>query len=95
MNESNDIMSRPYAEFLEQFLAELAQYGDVDCMAVEVRLPDRSVLTGYYEATAEDKALFAHHLSSDAMFDELEANGTWLRDVVDGADEDGADVETL
>ena len=87
MDESKDILNQPYAEFLEQFLTELAHYGDVDCMAVEVRLPDRRVLTGYYEATAEDKALFAHHLQSDAMFDELEANGAWLRDVVDG-DED-------
>lgn len=87
MDENEDILSRPYAQFLEDFLRELNDL-DVECIGVCVLTQDRRALMGFYEATPSDKALMAHHISTDAMFDQLEQNGAWLRDVVADAEDE-------
>lgn len=84
--EDDDILKQPYAEFLESFIRELSALS-VRSIGVCVMTEDGTALTGYYDADPSDKALFAHHFSTDAMFDQLEANGAWLREVVEEADE--------
>ena len=82
-----DITAKPYAEYLEEALRFLAE-NEPRSFAFAVMLPDGAVAVSYYEATPFDKALFAHTMQSDAMMDEIEANASWLRDVVDNAEDD-------
>ena len=93
MAEASDITEKFYARFLEKLLGELVER-DVACIAVAVRDEDGTISTGYCEASAFDKAMFAHVIQSDAMWDELEANAGLIRDMVEDADAwDDADGE--
>lgn len=49
---------------------------------------DRVVLTGYYNADAQDKAIFAHNLNADAMLDVVCANADVVKRAIEEADED-------
>ena len=81
-----DFNNLPYAGFLEEFVRELV---DLDPVSIGVCaiLSDGRVLTGYHDASPQDKAMFAYHMRSDAMFDELENNAEWLRSIINGDDE--------
>ena len=87
MNEDNDITKKFYARFLEHFLGDLVKM-DVASIGIAVKTTDGSVTTGYCEADAFDKAMFAHLFQSDAMWDELEANAGLIREMVEDAEDD-------
>jgi len=90
--DTPDFTAVPCAGFLEDFVRELVENDpNPKSIGVCVRLADGRVLTGYYNANITDKALFAHHIQSDALFDQLEANADWLAECVEeaeGFDED-------
>jgi len=96
-NDIPDLASMPCAGFLEDFVRELAERDlNPQSIGVCVRLSDGCVLTGYYQASPDDKALFAHHIQSDALFDEIEASAGWLAECIaeaDDEDEDGEDED--
>lgn len=53
---------------------------------------DGLALTGYYNADAQDKAVFAHNLNADAMLDVVLNNIDKVRDALEDIDgEDGND----
>lgn len=56
--------------------------------AIITQSEDRLVLTGYYNADAQDKAIFAHNLNADAMLDVVCANADVVKQAIEEVDED-------
>lgn len=49
-----------------------------------------NTLTGYYNANARDKAVFAHHIQSEIVLDIIKANAAEIKAMMEGVD-DGTD----
>jgi len=84
--EQPDFSNVSCAGFLEDLVKELIEKNPVG-IAVQAKLPDGKILQGDWEVSPWDKALFAHQLQCDAIFAEIEANGDWLRSIVDDDEE--------
>ena len=56
--------------------------------AIITQSEDRMVLTGYYNADAQDKAIFAHNLNADAMLDIVCNNADIVKQAIEEVDED-------
>lgn len=69
----DDITKKPYAAWLEDALKTVVETG-AKKMCVAAILPNGEVFTGYYNADATDKALFAHNIQSDVTMDIIMAN---------------------
>ena len=69
-------------EWLEASLGQLVEAQPVTAAIVAIR-PDGNVLTGYYNADAQDKAIFAHNINADAMLDTVLNNIDQVRDALD------------
>ena len=52
------------------------------------RSPDGDVFTGYYNADATDKALFAHNIQSDVTMDIIKANIDTIKKAMEDNDGD-------
>lgn len=52
------------------------------CMVLVAKLESEEVLTAYYNADAEDKAVFAHHIQSDVTMDIIENNIDRIRELL-------------
>ena len=83
MDGENDITKLPFAGYLEEAIHDLAEIKP-ESIAILATLPSGEVYASWYNASAFDKALYAHMMQTQAMRDELEANSDWLRQVVDG-----------
>ena len=60
-------------------------YIDPCCICFAATKADGTVFTGYYNADATDKAVFAHNIQSDIVMDIIKANA----DTISGILEDG------
>lgn len=92
---AEDIREKFYAKYLEGIIGTMAGL-PVASLAIVFKTEDGSITTSYCEADSFDKAMFAHLIQSDAMWDELEANAGLIREMVDeaeGYDEDDVDDE--
>lgn len=68
-----DITKQPYAAWLEESLKFIAGF-EPACLCIAATSPDGDTFTGYYNADATDKAVFAHHINSDVVMDIIKAN---------------------
>lgn len=68
-----DITKQPYAAWLEESLKIIAGF-EPACLCIAATSPDGDNFTGYYNADATDKAVFAHHINSDVVMDIVRAN---------------------
>ena len=57
-----------YAEWLEDTIKEIAE-SQPNAIGVCAILPDRKVLTGYFDCGHQDKAVMGYHMTSDAIMD--------------------------
>lgn len=80
----DDITKQPYAKWLEESIATIAGI-DPCCICFAAIKADGTVFTGYYNADATDKAVFAHNIQSDIVMDIIKANA----DTISGILEDG------
>lgn len=69
----DDITKQPYAKWLEESIATIAGL-DPCCICFAATKADGTVFTGYYNADATDKAVFAHNIRSDIVMDIIKAN---------------------
>lgn len=69
----DDITKKPYTAWLEEAIRTIMETG-TEKMCFAAILPDGDVITGYYNADATDKALFAHNIQSDVTMDTIKAN---------------------
>lgn len=64
----NDITKQPYSKWLEESLKVISEFKPA-CLCIAATSPDGETFTGYYNADATDKAVFAHHIQSDVTMD--------------------------
>lgn len=69
----SDITSQPWAEWLENSLETVMDI-EPECLCIVAKKPDGAVFTGYYNADATDKTVFAHNIQSDVTMDIIRAN---------------------
>ena len=81
---ADDITKQPYAKWREESIATIAVL-DPCCICLAATKEDGTVFTGYYNANATDKAVFAHNIQSDIVMDIIKANS----DTISGILEDG------
>lgn len=75
MNEhSNDILEKPYAEWLEEALRRISMM-PMRALVIIGITEDGDTYNDYYNATLGDKLLISGLIQQDAMLDTLEANG--------------------
>ena len=82
----NEISETPYAEWLEESIKTIFEQNP-DRIAICATLSDGDTLTAYYNCCAEDKAIFSHHINSDAMLDVVLANIDIIKEELDKCDE--------
>lgn len=84
--------NQEFASWLEASLKELFQQDatrKIDSACVIARCADGYVLTGYYRADVQDKAIFAHNIHADAMLDVVLNNINRVREALEeDADDD-------
>lgn len=83
-----DFENVPFAEWVEG-LARSAFELKPAKMAFVATLTNGETKTAYYNAYAEDKAVFAHHIQSDVVMDIVIANADILREAMEGDDGEG------
>ena len=71
--KSEDITKLPYAPWLEEAIRTLAEH-DVRSACIVATIDDGDTMTGYWNADAQDKAIFAHNIQSDIILDTVPQN---------------------
>lgn len=77
-----DITKQPYAAWLEESLKVILGV-EPACICIAATLADGTTLTGYYNADATDKAVFAHHINSDVVMDVIKANAEKIKEMLE------------
>lgn len=83
------ITEQEYAAWLEKALQALYKSKPL-AIAIVAKTESGNTLTGYYNADAQDKAVFAHHIQSDIVLDIIKANAAEIKAMMEGVD-DGTD----
>ena len=78
-----DITKQKYSAWLEETLGTMIEIHPTS-LCVAAMAPDRTVLTGYFNADAQDKAVFAHNIQSDVVMDIIESNAESIKQILDG-----------
>ena len=68
-----DIKRQPWAEWMENSMRTIMDIG-AESMCIAGKTPDGTVFTGYYNADATDKAVFAHNIQSDVIMHIIREN---------------------
>lgn len=84
----NDITKQPYSKWLEESLKVIFEFKPA-CLCIAATSPDGETFTGYYNADATDKAVFAHHIQSDVTMDIIRANIATIKAMLEDCDAEG------
>ena len=82
-----DITKAPYAEFLEEAIGYIFE-NKPDKIALAATMPDGDTLTAYYQSDAQDKAIFAHHIYSDAFLEVVKNNIGEIKEALEELEEE-------
>lgn len=80
------IEDAPYAEWLEDGIKTIF-HGKPVCIALVATLESGETVTGYYNADAQDKAVFAHHIQSDVTLDIIANNAGFVRAMLEESED--------
>ena len=83
----DDITKQPYAKWLEESIATIAGI-DPCCICFAAKKAGGTVFTGYYNADATDKAVFAQNIQSDVTMDIIRNNAGMIKSILSEADEE-------
>ena len=72
------ITNEVYAAWLEESL-QLIYKAKPKAIAIAAVTETGETVTGYYNADAQDKAVFAHHIQSDIVLDIIRANAAEIK----------------
>ena len=75
--KSEDVTKLPYAPWLEDTIREMTEH-DVQSICIAVKV-DGDTMTGYWNADAQDKAMFAAAIQSDIVLDIVEQNADAIK----------------
>ena len=79
----DDITKQPYAVWLEESLKVILGV-EPACICIAATSADGTTFTGYYNADATDKAVFAHHIQSDVVMDIIKNNAEEIKGILEG-----------
>ena len=82
----DDIKNSEYAEWMEVLVKTVFEKKP-KAMGFTALLADGDVLTGYYNANAQDKAVFAHNIQCDIIMDVIEHNAGDIRRMLEDVGE--------
>lgn len=84
----NDITKQPYSKWLEESLKVISEFKPA-YLCIAATSSDGETFTGYYNADATDKAVFAHHIQSDVTMDIIRANIATIKVMLEDCDAGG------
>ena len=76
--KSEDITKLPYAPWLENAIRILTEH-HVHAACIVATVDDGDTMTGYWNADAQDKAIFAHNIQSDIVLDIVKQNADIIK----------------
>ena len=80
-----DINELPYAEWLEKSLQTIVPLKPVS-ICIAATMPNGETFTGYYNADATDKAVFAHNIQADITMDIIRTNVAAIKDMIENGE---------
>lgn len=80
------ITNEAYAAWLEEALQALYK-SNPSAIAIVAKTEAGNTLTGYYNAAAQDKAVFAHHIQSDIVLDIIRANAAEIKAMMEDTED--------
>lgn len=83
--KSEDITKLPYAPWLEDTIREMTEH-EAQSICIAVKVDGCAMLTGYWNADAQDKAIFAHHIQSDIILDIVQQNAGIIKEAMEEGD---------
>lgn len=78
-----DITKQEYSAWLEESLKNVLEFKP-SSICIVATAEDRTTKTGYYNATGQDKAVFAANILSDVVMDIIKANADVIKGILDG-----------
>lgn len=81
-----DIKRQPWAEWMENSMRTIMDIG-AESMCIAGKTPDGTVFTGYYNADATDKAVFAHNIQSDVIMHIIRENIGKIKEMLEENDD--------
>ena len=84
--KSEDITKLLYAPWLENAIRTLTEH-DVRSACIVATVDDGETMTGYWNADAQDKAIFANNIQSDIVLDIVEQNADAIKRAMEEGDE--------
>lgn len=85
--KSEDIAKLPYAPWLENAIRFMTEHNVLSACIVAT-IDGGDTMTGYWNANANDKAVFASNIQSDVMFDVIRNNANAIKQILEDADDD-------
>ena len=76
--KSEDVTKLPYAPWLEKSIRILTEH-NVHSACIVAKVDDGDAMTGYWNADAQDKAIFAHNIQSDIVLDIVQQNADIIK----------------
>lgn len=78
-----DITKQEYSAWLEESLKNVLEFKP-SSICIVATAEDGTTKTGYYNATGQDKAVFAANILSDVVMDIIKANADVIKGILDG-----------
>ena len=87
MSKPDEIKEQPWFEWMEDALRAMYEDSPTSIM-LAARLKSGDTMTAYYNAGPEDIAAMLSHVNGDSIIHIIEVNATYIKDILDKADED-------
>lgn len=78
-----DITKQEYSAWLEESLKTVLEFKPSSICIVATK-EDGTTKTGYYNATGQDKAVFAANILSDVVMDIIKVNADVIKGILEG-----------
>ena len=78
-----DITKQEYSAWLEESLKTVLEFKP-SSICIVATAEDGTTKTGYYNATGQDKAVFAANILSDVVMDIIKGNAWKIKEILDG-----------
>lgn len=82
-----DITKQEYSAWLEESLKTVLEFKP-SSICIVATAEDGTTKTGYYNATGQDKAVFAANILSDVVMDIIKGNAGKIKEILDGGSDE-------
>ena len=81
----DDITKQKYSTWLEESLKTVLEFKP-SSICIVASSEDGTTKTGYFNATGQDKAIFAANIMSDVVMDIVKINAVDIKKILDGTE---------